>query len=395
MDFTPDETQRTAAQLAEDVLSRTAGDPARAWRALSDTGLLSLGVPEPAGGHGLGLCEVAAVLREVGRAGMSLPAWATLGMGLPTLAACPDGGSDSRSDRDGNGREDHGLTALLRAVGAGEALLTAALHEPSSPMTERPATTAAPVPSGWRLDGVKTAVPFATDAERILVPATLPGGETGVFLVDPTRPGVRMTPVHTAAGGPEAVVRLEGAETPLRLGGVSGERAGAMLNMLHRYALAGAAAFGDGLLAGALALTTRHLATREQFGRPLATFQAVAQQIADVYIASRTVRLAADAAVWRLATAPSSPPGADRAPGTAEPAGPAGPAVDDDLAVAAYWLAEEAPAALATCHHLHGGIGLDETYPLHRYSSLVKDLVRGIGGAALCLDRVGTPVGGV
>ncbi|KMS91076.1 hypothetical protein ACZ91_11670 [Streptomyces regensis] len=69
--------------------------------------------------------------------------------------------------------------------------------------------------------------------------------------------------------------------------------------------------------------------------------------------------------------------------------------MDDDLAVAAYWLAEEAPAALATCHHLHGGIGLDETYPLHRYSSLVKDLVRGIGGAALCLDRVGTPVGGV
>ena len=59
--------------------------------------------------------------------------------------------------------------------------------------------------------------------------------------------------------------------------------------------------------------------------------------------------------------------------------------------MAAYWLAEQAPAALRTCHHLHGGIGMDISYPLHRYSALVKDLVRlASGGRRVTgLDRLG------
>jgi alkylation response protein AidB-like acyl-CoA dehydrogenase len=121
-------------------------------------------------------------------------------------------------------------------------------------------------------------------------------------------------------------------------------------------------------MAGALALTTAHIGTREQFGRPLAAFQAVAQEIADVYVATRTLHLATMSACWRL--------DADRE-------------ADADLDVAAYWLASEAPAALRTCHQLHGGLGLDISYPLHRYSALVKDLVRFLGGAEHCLDRLG------
>ncbi|OLT42734.1 hypothetical protein BJF85_22000 [Saccharomonospora sp. CUA-673] len=355
MDFTPTETEREAGALAAQVLADTAVEPTRAWAALAETGLLALGVPERLGGAGLGMTEVAAVVREVGRAGSRAPAWSTLTTVLPTLlAAEPD---ETRDD-------------LACAVAAGEALVTAALHEPSAPMTESPATTAEHLGGTWRLDGVKTAVPFAAVSERILVPASLPGGDVALFVVDPTGAGVRVTPVHTASGAPEAVVRLESApvDPPLDTATAPGES----LRTLHRHALAGAAVFGHGLLAGALALTKDHVATREQFGRPLATFQAVAQQIADVYVAARTVGLAADSAVWRLATATQSD-------------------ADTDLAVAAYWLADQAPAAVATCHHLHGGVGLDETYPLHRYSSLLKDLVRGIGGVALRLDRVARP----
>ena len=126
-----------------------------------------------------------------------------------------------------------------------------------------------------------------------------------------------------------------------------------------RCATAAICALGDGLLAGALALTTAHVATREQFGRPLAAFQAVAQQIADVYVASRTVHLTALAACWSLDT------------GTRP----------SDVDVAAYWFAAESPPAARTCHHLHGGLGLDVTYPLHRYSGQLRDLVRLLGGA--------------
>jgi alkylation response protein AidB-like acyl-CoA dehydrogenase len=94
----------------------------------------------------------------------------------------------------------------------------------------------------------------------------------------------------------------------------------------------------------------------------------VAQQVADVFIASRTLHLATLSACWRLDT------GRDAA---------------EDTDVAAYWLAEHAPVALRACHHLHGGIGMDVSYPLHRYSSLVKDLARFVGGVDHRLDQLG------
>jgi len=135
--------------------------------------------------------------------------------------------------------------------------------------------------------------------------------------------------------------------------------------------LAGACSLADGALAAALALTTEHVASRQQFGRPLATFQAVAQHIADVSIASRTMHLAALSGCWRL--------------DSGREAGP-------DLDVAAYWLADQAPAALRTCHHLHGGTGMDVRYPLHRYSALVRDLVRLVGGADYRLSVLGAGI---
>ncbi len=119
------------------------------------------------------------------------------------------------------------------------------------------------------------------------------------------------------------------------------------------------------MLAGALDLTSGYIAQRHQFGKPLATFQAVAQQIADIYIASRTLHLAALSANWRLT---------------------AGVDARGDIDLAAFWLAQEGPAAMRTCHHLHGGIGVDVEYPMHRYSPMVNDLTRFVGGADYCLD---------
>jgi hypothetical protein len=127
------------------------------------------------------------------------------------------------------------------------------------------------------------------------------------------------------------------------------------------------AVLGAGLVAGARDLTADYVKQRVQFGRKLAEFQAVTVQVADVYVASRLLDLAADNVVWRLSE------GLDAA---------------DDLAVAAYWLCAEAPPALHTCHHLHGGTGVDETYPLHRYFSWVTDLDLALGGPAATLPAV-------
>jgi alkylation response protein AidB-like acyl-CoA dehydrogenase len=170
-----------------------------------------------------------------------------------------------------------------------------------------------------------------------------------VFLVSPRGPGVELIQTPSSSGEPEYAVRLDRAPVEGMLGGAD------CVRDLYQLAVAGACALADGAVAGALALTRDHVASREQFGRPLAAFQAVSQQIADVYIASRTMHLAALSACWRLAT---------RRDAAA------------DLEVAGYWCAEQAPRTVRLCHHLHGGIGMDATYPLHRFSSLIADLTR-------------------
>jgi alkylation response protein AidB-like acyl-CoA dehydrogenase len=349
VDFALDDTQTEIAALTAKVLGAV-DDP---WRALTDAGLLALALPPDLAGDGLGVAEVAQVLTEVGRAAAPVPAYAALALGVLPVEAL--GTPRQRAE-------------LLPPVAAGEALLTAALHEPSAPLTAEPATTARAGGGKWLLTGVKTAVPYAAEATRILTPVSTPHG-TAVYLVDPRADGVTLTPARNSAGTPECTVRLD--DVAVEEADLLADH-GAVV-ALHRFAVAGALALGDGLLAGALALTVKHVGERTQFGRPLATFQAVAGQIADVYVAARTVHLAVTSAVWRLA---------------------AGLDADAELDVAAYWLTEQAPVALATCHHLHGGVGVDKTYPLHRYSSMVKDLGRALGGAAHRLGRLGERVAG-
>ncbi|MBU4617221.1 acyl-CoA dehydrogenase family protein [Prescottella equi] len=351
MDFSLDQTQETVAEIVVGLLAREHTDPAdtggfspELWQALAKADLLSLAVPERLGGDGLGMLEVATMLTEIGRGAAPVPALATLGFGvLPVLAL----GSAQQQD------------ALLDGI-AGGRVLTAALAEEGAAFPSVPSTTAVADGDGVVVTGHKIAVPFADIAHRILVPT-----DAGVVLVAPDAPGVTLTPSATSSGGPEFSLRLDAVRVPA--GDVLGDGIDGVAT-LNRIALASIGAYADGLLAGATALAADHLTTREQFGKPLAAFQAVAQQIADVYVTSRTLHVSALASAWRVAE------GLDAA---------------DDLDVLAYWIASEIPAAMRTLHHLHGGIGVDVTYPMHRYFSIAKDLARLVGGASYRLDLVG------
>jgi alkylation response protein AidB-like acyl-CoA dehydrogenase len=364
VDFALGETQQAVALAAAHVLDRSqpppappapaAGDPddraawdEALWKELGQAGLLGLALPAWLGGDGLGVMDTAVLLTEVGRRAAPVPALATLAMGVLPVARWGDSGLQQ---------------VLLDGVAAGDTVLTAAVREPSDPMPSAPVTTAA---SGT-VSGVKIGVPYGAAARWILVPASLSPGGSGVVVVDPSAGGVRLARTPSSAGGPEYTLHLDEAPIAHLLGDAR------VVADLYQLTLAGAASLADGALASALALTTAHVGAREQFGRPLAAFQAVAQQIADVHIASRTLHLAALSACWRLETG-------------REPGG--------DLDVAAYWLAEQAPGALRACHHLHGGTGMDVRYPLHRYSAFVKDLVRLVGGADYRLDRLGARLG--
>ncbi len=367
MDFIPGEAEAEVTRLAGRVLSAaappggsavakvdTAAPPfdAALWKELAGTGLLSLAVPVALGGDGLGAQAVAALLTEVGRHAARVPALATLALGvLPLARAAAAGAIDTAAQAE-----------LLAGVASGDAVLTAAIREPSEPMAAAPATTARLTGTSRTVSGLKVGVPYAADARWLLVPASLEDsdGGTAVVAVRPDAPGVSCERTGTSAGLPEYTVRLDQAPVQFVLRGRA-------VTDLYEFALAGACAVGDGALAAALELTTAHIRSREQFGRPIATFQAAAQQIADVYATARTLHLATLSANWRLDSARDA---------------------GREAEVAGYWLARYAPAALRTCHHLHGGLGMDASYPLPRYSALVTDLVGLVGGADYLLDKL-------
>jgi alkylation response protein AidB-like acyl-CoA dehydrogenase len=331
VDFTPDPEQQAVADVVTSVLDRD-----NSWDALVAGGATAFAVPERLGGDGLGLSEVATALTEIGRHGTIGPALATLGLGTVVLL---DLASDGQQDR------------YLAGVAKGS-VLTAALNEPGAPLPDRPATTFA----GGKLNGTKVAVPYAGQAEWIVVTA-----DSAVVVVSPKADGVQLTKTPTSNGGDEYTVRFSDAEA-------DGVLEDAKVHRVNQLALAAIGSFASGLVAGALRLTADYVASRHQFGKPLSTFQTVAAQLAEVYIASRTLTLAATSVVWRLSE---------------------GRDADDDLDVLGYWLASQAPPVMQICHHLHGGMGMDIDYPMDRYYSTIKDLARVVGGPSHRLDLVG------
>lgn len=334
MDFSPDEGQQAVADVVTSALDRD-----NTWDALVAGGVIAFGVPDRLGGDGLGLPEITTALTEIGRHGTVSPALATLGYGLIPLLALA---SDEQQDR------------YLAGVAAG-GVLTAALNEPGSSLPERPSTNL----SGGKLSGTKIGVPYAGQADWIVVTT-----DSGVVVVSATADGVTLTKTPTANGSDEYAVTFADVIVP-----ESDELTGAdTVHRVNQLVLASTGAFAAGLVAGALRLTADYVAKREQFGRPLSTFQTVAAQLAEVYIASRTISLAATSAIWRLSE---------------------GRDADDDLDVLGYWLSSQAPPVMQTCHHLHGGMGMDITYPMNRYYSTIKDLTRLLGGPAHRLELVG------
>jgi len=338
MDFTLPESAQAVAALAAEIL--TEPDP---WKELASAGLLDV--------TSLGLLDTTVLLTEIGKRNPSTRALATLMTGALPVARW---GSAELKE------------ALLPGIASGELLLTGALREPSNPQPDPPATTI----TAGKLTGTKVGVSHAEQASLILVPCMIVNSsgqiapntvhDHGVALLSLQAEGVRLTRTPSASGEPEYTLRMDGAPIEGMLGGAD------CVRDLYQLAVAGACALADGAVAGALALTRDHVATRQQFGRPLAAFQAVSQQIADVYIASRTLHLTTLSACWRL---------------------DAGLEASSDLEVAGYWCAEQAPRSVRICHHLHGGLGMDVTYPLHWFSALVADLVRFLGGAEYRLER--------
>ena len=238
------------------------------------------------------------------------------------------------------------LTELGTDLPAG--LITAAVSEERDALPATPATTS----DGSTVSGTKTVVRAGMAADWFLVTASTPSGP-GVFLVAADAAGVERQAQHTSDGDVTALVTFAGAPATPVGDDSTARRLGELL-------IIAAAAEQVGVTDGALRLTAEYAKTREQFGRPIGTFQAVGQRLADAFIDVLCQRLALWQAVWRLAE------GLD---------------ASTEVAVAKLWAADAGHRVAHTAVHVHGGVGIDLDGEAHRYFTSAKRFEFAFGSA--------------
>ncbi|MEJ2205284.1 MAG: acyl-CoA/acyl-ACP dehydrogenase [Gemmatimonadota bacterium] len=324
------------------------------WKELAGADLLGIGLPEAIGGTGHGFLEVAVLLSEVGWSVAPVPAYATLALGADPIA------------RYGNREQQE---RHLPGVVDGTHILTAGLMEPGRSDPTVPATTATLDGGSWRLDGKKELVPAAQLADSVLVPAAMADGEVGLFVLDTAASGVEIQPVVTTNGEPHADLAMDAAQVPAedRLGEPG--RGLEIVLSLQARALVGLCAIQVGVAERALRLAAAYTTEREQFGRPIGSFQAVQQRMADAFIDVECIRWTTWHAAWLL--------------GRGRPA-------DREASIAKFWAAEAGARVAATAQQVHGGIGIDVSYPLFRYFLWAKHNELALGSASRHLARLGS-----
>jgi len=325
------------------------------WGKLIEADILSTAAPESLGGGGFGVLEQVAVLVALGRQLAAVPYLESVVLGAGALAKF---GSESLQQEWAtpaiNGEKIIAVAldgemgegpVQAQAFGAGEATTSGAIE-------------------GFRVAGSRTQVSYGPVADAFLVPAETDSG-TEVFLISQEDAGVTVTPLDTTGHGSVAHLELQGVEAARVVGDDQGD---AVLAWLVNHGTLGRSAYQLGVLERALELTSTYAREREQFDRPIGSFQAVSSRLADGYIDVKALRLTLTQAAWRLS---------EDLP------------ADVEVSTAAFWAADAGHRVAHTTVHVHGGVGIDTDHPVHRYFLAAKQTEFAVGSATGQLLRIG------
>lgn len=372
MDFSLSEEQREIQQAIRKILGDLVTDERHkaleregssfdriAYDALAEAGMLSLAIPEEYDGAGLGLLESILLLEETGRRVARIPVFESAFLGAQILARF---GSDAQK------------SAYLPKLAAGELILGAALSELGVQDPKRPRAQAEERDGAFYLSGEFTNVAFAEEAARVLVPASV-GGRSGLFLVDPKANGVTLLAQRGTNGAALSLMRLEGARVEVadRVA-TDASSEGSTDDIVSHYfdlAMVGMCALEYGIADEALKMTAAYATERKQFHMPIGAFQAVKQRLGDAYIDCQAMEVSMLRAAFLLSE---------------------GRDATRELFAAKYWAAIGGARVLAAAQHIHGGMGFDRDYPLHRYFLQSKHLELSLGGASASLARLGAAI---
>ncbi|MDH4170628.1 MAG: acyl-CoA dehydrogenase family protein [Acidimicrobiia bacterium] len=369
MDFTPSEEEAAIEEITKQILDDRATHErlrqldndgvaidTEIWALLADAGVVGASLPTSHGGAGLGFMATAVALEQVGAHAAPIPLLSTV-----VLAGMPIAQFGTDAQRD----------AWLPGLADGSVIGTAALTEAGT-TAQHPTTEATPTADGFVLHGVKTLVPDGTEADVILVPARLGDGTVAVFVVTADSAGMVRHRVDTTTGRPEARIVLDGVAVTDddRLGG-PGSDGDRIIDWLQQRANAGLCMVMTGAAQASIELAADYTKQRQQFDRPIATFQAVTQRAGDSFIDTEGIRLTALQAAWRL---------------------DAGLPAAREVQIARYWAAEAGYRVVHAAVHVHGGVGVDRDYPLHRHFLLARQLELTLGNSEEHLSALGAAI---
>jgi alkylation response protein AidB-like acyl-CoA dehydrogenase len=315
------------------------------WGKLIEADILSTAAPESLGGGGFGVLEQVAVLVALGRQLAAVPYLESAVLGAGALAKF---GSEPL--------QEQWATSAVN----GEKIIAVALD---GEMGEGP-VQAQTVGAAYKLTGSRTQIGYGPVADAFLVPAETDSG-TMVFLIAKDDAGVTVTSLDTTGHGSVGHLELQGVEAARVVGGEQGDE---VVAWLTTHGNLGRSAYQLGVLERALELTSEYAREREQFDRPIGSFQAVSSRLADDYIAVKALRLTVTQAAWRLS---------EDLP------------ADVDVSTAAFWAADAGHRVAHTTVHVHGGVGIDLDHPVHRYFLAAKQTEFAVGSATGQLLRIG------
>lgn len=353
MDFSFTEDQVSLRALAREILTENATHErlkelesaggsvydASLWKQLAAAGIAGIAIPEEQGGAGQGFLDLAVVFDEIGRSVAPVPAVATLATAYVLGKSAPAA-----------------VASVLAGVAAGDTILTTAFGESADVAARQDG-------DGWVLDGEKNFVPYGAEADLIAVLAQSDNA-TVVALV-PKGAASSVTELHTTNHEPQAALTFNGVRVaPDAV--ITDPDVATDLKRHHTAALSMVAA---GVCAAALEMTAKYTSEREQFDKKIASFQAVGQRAADAYIDAEMIRLTAVQAAWRLAE---------------------GWPADEEIAIAKFWAGDGGTRVVHACQHLHGGLGVDLDYPIHRYFLWCKQIEHELGTPTRQLLELGS-----
>ena len=368
MDFSLSEEQQEICNLAAEILGDHAENEKlkvidqqedrfdeKLWGELGKAGLLGVAIDEEFGGMGFGYESLCLLVEEVGRTVAPVPVIPVLVSAALPLAQF---GSAEQKER------------WLSRVSSGDTLLTAAMIEPLNEDPLEPTTRAEKSGDGWSISGEKYCVPFAHRADRVLVAAASDEGLLIVWL-DPKASGVTLERQEATAGEPQFALRMDGVSVTAGDVMAIGDQAREIMDWVDQRTTAALAQMAVGVTERMVKMTAEYTSEREQFGVPIATFQAVGHRAADCFIEVECLRSVVQQAVSILHS---------------------GQSAKSEVQVAKIWCGDVCHRVSQASQHLHGGIGVDRDYPLFRYCLWCKQLELQAGASVQLLAEFGQAI---